>query len=137
MQDQLIKSERMATIGKLASGVGHELRNPLASIKNVAYYLNRYLHVEDKKLLWFLNMLSSEVDRADKIISDLLEYSRDKVLERSEVSAAELMVSALKKCPAPENVKVRKDEFDGGKVSVDRAKIELAFVKILQNAFQV
>jgi signal transduction histidine kinase len=57
----LIKSEKFATIGRLASSVAHELRNPLAAIKNIAYFLSKMGAFSDDKSKQMINMLSSEV----------------------------------------------------------------------------
>ncbi len=50
VQAELIQKERLATLGKLAGGVGHELRNPLAAIKNAVYFLNMDLEDLDPKV---------------------------------------------------------------------------------------
>ena len=73
IQQDLIKVEKFATIGRLASSVAHELRNPLASIKNIAYFLSKMRTFDDDKSKNMVQMLSSEVLRANKIITKLLD----------------------------------------------------------------
>ena len=75
---RLVKAERFAAIGELAGMVGHDLRNPLQGIKSAAYYLNKNqascLDDDSKKML---TVIDRAVAHADKIISDLQEYSKD------------------------------------------------------------
>ena len=80
-QAQLVKSERLAAIGELASMVGHDLRNPLQSIENAAYYLNSELSNRSasvpisQKIMEMLKVINDSIDYADKIILDLQDFS--------------------------------------------------------------
>lgn len=72
MQDELIKAERLATIGSLAMAVAHEVRNPLASIKGFAQLLKEDIKDDDPKAL-YLNTIIKEVDRLNRVVSSLYE----------------------------------------------------------------
>lgn len=89
IQSELLRSEKFATIGKLSSSVAHDLRNPLASLKNIAYYLMKSTVCSDDKSKRMLELLSADVARANKIVTDLLDYSRVKKLHKIAVRTDE------------------------------------------------
>ena len=105
-REQLVRSEKLAVLGQLAGGVAHELRNPLAVMSNAIYYLRSIITDADETTREYLEMISSEVGNAEGIVSDLLDFSRTRSLEREEVTASELVARVLEKRPSPEKVKV-------------------------------
>jgi signal transduction histidine kinase len=136
-QESLVRQERLAVLGQLAGGVGHELRNPLGVISNAVYYLQTVNPDADESTQEYLNMISSEVQNAGKIISDLLDFSRTKMPERQEIGVSELVAQVLEKKPPPENVQVKK-EFpeDLPEVYVDPAQINQVLSNLVENAYQ-
>lgn len=81
-QAQLVKSERLAAIGELAGMVGHDLRNPLAGIRNATYYLKKKgTTCPESQTNEMLETIEKAIDRSDKIINDLLDYAREMHLE--------------------------------------------------------
>jgi len=105
-RDQLVRCEKLAVLGQLAGGVAHELRNPLAVMNNAIYYLTSINTDADETTREYLELISSEIGNAEAIVSDLLDFSRTRSLEREQVTAAELVVRVLEKHPPPEKVKV-------------------------------
>jgi len=80
-QEQLVRSEKLAAIGQLAGGVGHELRNPLGAIKNAVYYIKgkvtkSELAQKEPRVIEFLDIVDGEISSSNKIINDLLGFSR-------------------------------------------------------------
>lgn len=69
--------ERLALLGQLAGGVAHEIRNPLGVIRNAAYYLNMMSDSLDTESRESITEILEEVDRANRIVGDLLDFARD------------------------------------------------------------
>lgn len=129
-QEELIRKERLAVLGQLVGGVGHELRSPLGMISNTVYYLKSALEEH-------LDAISSGVDNAEKIVSDLLAISRTTPSEREAVMVPELVAEVLKECAPPEDVKVTTEIASGlGGVFVDRRQIRQVLVNLVSNAYE-
>src|SRR5208282_1729826 len=80
-QDELIKKERLAAIGQMASVVGHEIRNPLAVINNSTYFIKTKLGTlgsVDPKIEKHIKIIESEIQQANGIINEILTYSRQR-----------------------------------------------------------
>jgi signal transduction histidine kinase len=74
-REELVRKERLATLGQLAGSVAHELRNPLGVIKNSVYYL-RMRGAEDEQTARHLAILDREVGTSNRIITELLDFAR-------------------------------------------------------------
>ena len=88
-------ARRLASIGSLAAGVAHEIRNPLSSIKGFAtYFRDRYKDIpEDKKTA---EIMIQEVERLNRVIGQLLEFARPVTVEKKPVSIQSLIQNSLK-----------------------------------------
>ena len=139
-QEQLVRREKLAVLGQLAGGVGHELRNPLAVISNAVYYLNMVLSDADETTATareYLEMIASEVRNSGRIVSDLLDFSRTRSPEREETAISELVAQVLEKQPPPEKVEVTtRIASDLPPVFVDPWQIEQVLVNLVTNAYQ-
>lgn len=77
-QEALVKKERLATLGQLAGSVAHEIRNPLGIVRNAAYYLEQIADdTADKDVLDSHDEIRRGLTRANRIITELLDYARD------------------------------------------------------------
>ena len=88
-------TRRLASLGRLAAGVAHEIRNPLSSIKGFAtYFRDRYRdNPEDQKTS---EVMIQEVDRLNRVISQLLEFARPPVIQKKRASLQSLIQRSLK-----------------------------------------
>jgi PAS domain S-box-containing protein len=135
-QAELVKSERFAAIGELAGMVGHDLRNPLTGIKNSAYYLKKKgAGISSSQAKEMLEIIERCVDYSNKIVNDLLDYSRDINLELRERNPRQLMLESLSMVQVPENVKIVNNLLDKQAFKVDPDKIKRVFVNLVKNAF--
>src|SRR6185503_19793678 len=87
-QDDALRKERLTTLGHLASGVGHELRNPLGVMSNAVYVLEAKLTDAPPKVKEYLEILRAQVRLSEKIVSDLLDTVRNKPPQRTTVTVA-------------------------------------------------
>lgn len=129
-QEELIRKERLAALGQLVGGVGHELRNPLGVIANTVYYLRLVLQEN-------LEAISSGVDNAEKIVSDLVDLSRTKPAEREKVVISELVSEVLEESAPPEDMQVTTEiASDLATVFVDRRQIWQVLENLVSNAYE-
>ncbi len=134
-QQQLVKTERLAAIGELAGMVGHDLRNPLASIKNATYYMKKKgAAISEDQAKEMLEIIGKAIDHSDKIINDLLEYAREIRLELDETSTRKLLTKALEMLQVPQSIKILDNTSDEPKISVDLDKMVRVFVNLIKNA---
>ena len=134
-QEKLLKAERLAAIGQLAGQVGHDLRNPLTGILGAAYYLKRTLTNLDEKCRKMLEIIEKDAKYANKIIEDLLEFSREYVhLNPITTSIRHLVDNALTKVTVPDNVKIMNLTSFKHKVEVDADRMIRVFVNLITNA---
>ncbi len=90
LQEELNRKDKLASVGQLAAGIAHEIRNPLSSIKGFAriFEENAKEGSEEKALAQIMNQ---EICRVDKVISDLLEFSKPNTLVLNKVSLQKLI----------------------------------------------
>ncbi len=141
-QEQLIRSEKLAAIGQLAGGVGHELRNPLGAIKNAIYYVRgkvakSELGQKEPQVIEFLDIMDDEVNSSNKIINDLLGFSRVGKPTVSPTRIERVIEDALSHLTVPENIEVVK-KLDAGlpQVNVDTDQTRQVLVNMIMNAVQ-
>lgn len=94
LRKQVLRSQRLATVGQLAAGVAHEVRNPLSSIKGFATYFKEcYRKVsEDQQIA---DLMIQETDRMDRVVGQLLEFARPVSIRKSELSVPDLVQDAI------------------------------------------
>jgi PAS domain S-box-containing protein len=75
-QDELLKKERLSTLGQLTATVAHELRNPLSAIRNTAFVIREVAGPDAVQFTRPLARLERSIGRCENLISDLLEFTR-------------------------------------------------------------
>ncbi len=135
VNDRLLKAERFAAIGELAGMVGHDLRNPLTAIKNAVYYLDRKQGPSmDTKTKEMFKVINNSVAHANKIIGNLLEYSKEISLEIEEATPKSLLDYILLMVQIPPHIKIQDRTQENPIIWVDCNKIERVFINLIKNA---
>jgi two-component system sensor histidine kinase HydH len=95
LKREVERNQRLASLGRLAAGIAHEIRNPLSSIKGFAtYFKERYKDVpEDQKTA---EIMVQEVERLNRVIGQLLEFARPMKIKREPTSIHSLINRSLK-----------------------------------------
>lgn len=141
-QDELIKKERLAAIGQMASVVGHEIRNPLAVINNSTYFIKTKLAAEaaglDPKIAKHIAIIESEIKQANGIISEILTFSRTRALNPVVLAINSFLEEILSVHPIPSPIRVVKG-YDprNPTVSIDADEMRQAVRNLIGNAVEV
>lgn len=136
MAAKLVAAERFASIGQLAGMVSHDLRNPLSSMSAATYYLkNHYGNQMDETGKEMLFAIEKSIDYSNKIIKDLLDYSREIKLELEATTPHSLLAASLGLIKIPANIQLVDNCSDDPAVNLDVGKISRVFVNLIINAF--
>lgn len=137
----LIQAEKMNAVGRLASGIAHEVKNPLGIIRQGADYLEGKLSSSpEKNVSEILGIIKDNIKRADDIVNTLVDFSRASKLERKPEDINSILESSLiliQHRAMLEDIRIiRELGRDLPNVSVDKSKMEQVFINIFLNAIQ-
>ncbi len=141
-QAELLAKEQLAAVGELSAVIAHEVRNPLAIIKNAVSGLRRReLPDADRAVLH--GILDEEAGRLNRLVTDLLAFARPVTPQRREVPVADLITRAIELARAgsrsPADVRVELDvDVDGGpaQLACDPDLLRQALVNVAENALE-
>jgi len=95
LRKEIARSQRLASVGRLAAGVSHEIRNPLSSIKGFAtYFKERYYDVPENQQI--SNLMIQEVDRLNRVVGELHEFARPITVSKKSIQIKALLKDSLK-----------------------------------------
>ena len=134
-QEQLIRSDRLATLGELAAGLAHEIRNPLAGISGALHVLGSQLEPDDQRRA-LLSDVQAQITRMNKTLTDLLQHARPARPQRIAVEINALVEQSLRFLPHERIDIVRRLDQSLPFVQVDPNLLHQAFLNILVNARQ-
>jgi signal transduction histidine kinase len=135
---RMSRADRLATIGELAAGAAHEIRNPLTAIKSTLQYLQaKHADETSRKLL---AAAIEETGRIDEIVSALLSFSRPTEIKRERHDLREVLEESLDLVAfqaRKNNVAVRRQFPDAAlPIQGDRSQLKQLFLNIFLNAIQ-
>jgi PAS domain S-box-containing protein len=134
-REDLDRKERLAVLGRLAGGVAHEIRNPLAAIRGAAQILARHAKAGGD-MPAVVAIIQEEVARADRIIADLVDYARVRPPTRRPVAAGYVVAQALGGQTLPCGVRVETDLPDLPDAVLDPEQVQVALSNLLRNAIE-
>lgn len=138
-QEELVKSNQLAAIGQMSAIVAHEIRNPLATIGGFAGILQRSAD-DPERVRRNARIIREEVERLERILAELLEFSRPRQLTLEPVMAADLLQKLVDYCrndPQAARVEVQVEvDPDLPPLMVDEALMRQALTNLIRNAVE-
>ena len=138
--NEISQTEKYKTLSTLASGIAHEVKNPLTSLKTFTEYLPKKL---DNKafLLKFSKIIGTEVDRINDLVHQLLDYGKPAPLSLKNINIIKLLndtIDIFNSSFLEKHIKVIKDYSEGNEllISVDPSQIRQAFMNIILNSIE-
>ncbi|MFW6114950.1 MAG: ATP-binding protein [Thermodesulfobacteriota bacterium] len=139
LKKEIERNRRLASIGRLAAGIAHEIRNPLSSIKGFAtYFKERYRDVpEDQKTA---EIMVQEVERLNRVIGQLLEFARPMKLNSKQAPIDEVIsysIEMIRKQAQAKGVVIHTNLFSKDQtISIDVDRISQVFFNLYLNAIE-
>jgi signal transduction histidine kinase len=135
LREELRRKEKLAILGQLGGGVGHELRNPIAAMQASIYFLKLALEEDSNpKIQRHLRLLDSELNGANEIITNLLDFSRTRKPEPIQTSATAVIRAVLDRQDF-RTVELVEEINDAGFVA-DPGQIRQVIGNLVTNALQ-
>ncbi|GEM_PF-2651523 len=136
LENQIYRSEKLATLGQLAASLAHEIRNPLTVIKGFIQMLEE--HYGDESMREYLPLVMEELERVNRLLSDFLSFAKptapmikDTDMRRLVESVADFMHGETERCQCPLEIRLKGNLFN---VRVDEQQIRQVLVNLIQNA---
>ncbi len=141
LESQIARSEQMNAMGHLASGVAHEIRNPLNSIATIVQQLDKDFEPTDNKEEFhsLAGIVYKEVRRMNETIENFLKFSRPEPITKMEFNLSELITSLeiqYKALLKEKSIELIIEQNWDGKVNWDRSKIKQALINLVQNSIE-
>lgn len=135
----LAQAQKLAGLGQLAAGVAHEVRNPLGIINASLYYVKDILKSEKPEIQKHLKIMEAEVERARRVIENLLQFSKSSEYEMEEVdinALLEMTLDLLEKELRVNDIGLALDLKELPALLLNLDEIKQAFLNIILNATQ-
>jgi len=138
-QEELIKKERLAAMGQMASVVSHEIRNPLAVMNNSIYFIKVKLGNQvDPKIAKHISIIESEIRQANGIIDEILSFARTRELRPKLTELNSYLDDLISTYPIPEHIKLVKQFYSSKiNVNIDQDEMNQVIRNLIKNAIEV
>jgi len=134
VQETMVQTERLSTLGRLTATVSHELRNPMAAIRNSLFLIREFAGQPDKVNV-NVERAERSIVRCDNIIGDLLEYTRSRNLNLQPVSLQFMVRTILEEHKLPAKLKLTTDlRGSEAKVMADLDRFRRVVINLVENA---
>lgn len=132
---ELIKSQKLAIIGELASRMAHDLRNPLSTIKNVVELMENKQKLRIEEKIIYYGKLHRAIDRISHQVDDVLEYGKASQLNLQSANITNIIKQIISDSNIPKDIKINIDNVDL-RMNVDIRKMEAVITNLIINATQ-
>lgn len=138
INEQLIRSAKMATLGQLSANIAHEIRNPLTSIKMRLYTLEEQLkhnHLTREDM----NIINEEINRMEKTVKNFLDFARppEPNLQKCDITQIlEGTISLISPKTNSQNIHIQKKVGASVELEVDKEQLRQSFLNIMLNAIE-
>jgi len=134
-QAELLRQERMATLGKLTATIAHEIRNPLATVNTSVFSIGAALeNNQPERIRRAIGLAERNIRRCDNIITELLDFTRKLEIRSAAVDVDAWLERTLDEQVFPEDITCKRDLNSGLKVPMDAEHMRRAVVNIVTNA---
>jgi len=136
-QDELVRKQRLATLGQLTATVSHELRNPLGAMRPSLYFIRKKINTTDENLQQALELLDRNIQRCDRIIDELLDFTRISNIDLQTTRIDDWLDSVVNEQKYPEGMVIEKS-YNLGELgmAIDSSRLRRAVINVLENACQ-
>ncbi len=136
-QAELLHNERFSTMGQLTATVAHELRNPLSAARNSLFVIRKALSDQGIELDRPIARVERSVTRCERIISDLLDYTRGRELRRAPLVVEAWLDEALREQHLPDEIVLVRDfHAPDARTSCDAGRMRRVVDNLIENAVQ-
>ena len=136
-QGELIRKERLATLGQLTATVSHELRNPLGAMSPSLYVIQKMSDPEDERLQQAISRIGRNIERCDRIINELLDFTRIDSVTLVKTEIDRWLMSVLEEQEVPLGISLRTNlTLDNIQVNIDLNVLRRAVINVYENACQ-
>ncbi|HEY9050280.1 MAG TPA: ATP-binding protein [Gammaproteobacteria bacterium] len=133
-QNEIIKNERMATLGQLTATVSHEIRNPLGTIRTSVFTLSNKIQNKDATLQRAIERIERNIVRCDNIITELLDFSRIRALQHQVTQLSDWIRNTMDDISVPYDIHIRMVLDDDIDIEIDRDLLHRVLVNVIENA---
>ncbi len=127
--------QRLITIGQVAGGIAHELRNPLNIIKTSTYFLLNSQHAPPEKVRSHLERIDRQVNSSDAVIAGLNSFARLPVPELRRVDIRQFLKQLTETLELPQEITVQTQTTkDAGEIFGDPQQLSIVFSNLIRNA---
>jgi signal transduction histidine kinase len=135
-QEELVRKERLAVLGKLTAVVSHEIRNPLGTIRSSLFSVGELTRGKGLGVERALDRADRNVVRCDRIIEELLDYTRARHPDLEATFLDEWLNELLDELAIPENITVTRNLVSNVVVKLDRERFRRCILNVISNACQ-
>ncbi len=137
VQRELVRKERMAVLGQLTATVGHEIRNPLSTVRNAVFSIGDAIgHNEMDQVHNSLKLAERNIKRCDRIINELLDFTRSREIMFEKTNIDSWLGGLLDEQRFPVGIKCVRELNSGVILPVDREYMRRAVENVVTNANQ-